>query len=104
MNACKFLLVPPKTSSYDANEISSMALNLVSLKNWISLKMSHSFFRMYPKADADVQPPISVAAVPVMAVSKIVLLVKLCPIFWLNCFAYAINFSSIFAFSDRVRL
>jgi hypothetical protein len=36
---------------------------------------------MYLKTDADVQPPISVAAAPVMAVSKMILLVKSCPIF-----------------------
>ncbi len=52
--------------------------------------------------DAVVRPPISVAAAPVMAVSKIVLSVKSCPIFWLNCLAYETKFSRIFALRNRL--
>jgi hypothetical protein len=42
----------------------------------MSLCVALSLFRRYPKTDADVRPPISVAAEPVIAVSKIVLSVN----------------------------
>jgi hypothetical protein len=70
------LLIPRRTVSYAANDISSIMLNLVSLKKSMSSCVALSLFRRYPKTDADVRPPISVAAEPVIAVSKIVLSVN----------------------------
>jgi hypothetical protein len=69
----------------------------------MSLNDACSVLLMYLKIDADVRPPISVAATRVMAVRKMVLSVKSCPIFWLNCFSYETKLSRIFALK-RIRL
>ena len=76
MNDLRFLLIPRNTVPYAAKDISSIMLNLVSLKNSISSCFALSFFRRYPKTDADVRPPISVAAEPVIDVSIMVLSVN----------------------------
>ncbi len=68
----------------------------------ISSIVAQSFFFIDPKTDAEVRPPISVVAKPVIALNKIVLSLNLRPMFWLSCFAYETKLSRSFADPDRV--